>query len=185
MKLEVLYLIAHFYPQTVFSVVSHNELININLSFQNNLLTKIAPKQFMKFLAYDRLGSFTIIKNEIKFVPGIIRPDLYCPIPITPPIFHIAALLHINEICTHKDAILYAMKFREAFYEYDLWQDQQCESELTLKSVLTYRNIVRSVNLRAKRRARTSISNQFIIKQFFAFLSSRGYYDWHLIRKEN
>ena len=180
MNLEILYLIAYFYPQTVITIVAHNELANINLDFKSNLLLKLSVKQLMKFLAYDRLGEFQIIKNEITFVPGIIRPDIYCPLPTIPPIFHIIALLHEYNLCTHNEAMLYAMKYREVFLRFNIWGEDKCESERTFKSVLTYKKVVKNIILRAKRRARTSLTNKLIDHKFYAFLSVKGHYDWHL-----
>ena len=180
MKLEVLYLVVHFVPQTVFTIISQFELINLNLTFQNNILLKLPLSQLMKFLAYNRLGHFELINGQIRFIPGLNRIDLYCPMETAPPIFHIAALMHMHQIHSHFKIIMSFMKYREQFKKYELWTESKGKPDLIIKSVFSYRNVARTVKLRAKRRARTSFTNKIILHQFFNFLSAKGHYDWHL-----
>ena len=169
-------------PQKVFTIVAFHELENLQLEFQNNLLIQLPLKELLKWMAFERLGSLALKNNEIKFIPGITRLDIYCPSPTKIAHFDIIALLHQYKVGIHFDMMTKLFQFKEIFEQYNLWGSSfKCEAIYSLTSTIKFQRIIRNVKVRAKRRARLSISNSNINTSFFTFLSAKGHYNWHII----
>ena len=180
--MEVLYLIAHFVPQKVFTIISVNELENLKLEFNDNLLLQLPCNELLKLIAYNRLGHLSLNNNKIRFVPGIIRRDIYAPIITIPRVFDIAALLSQNFKESHLKIIQMLMHHRETFLKLVVTNVPNKSSvACDLQNAISFKTLVRAMPIRANRRARLSINNTVIKQSFFEFLSSKGHFDWHLI----
>ena len=104
------------------------------------------------------------------------------PIITIPRIFDIAALLHHHNVGNFYHLLEKLMIYREQFLEFV--SDNRSENGPVIKVLqnsVCFKDLIRSMPIRAKRRARLSIDNTVIIKTFFEFFSAKGHFDWHLI----
>ena len=123
----------------------------------------------------------TILLDEIRepaFLPGITRPDIYCPLMESYPLFEIANLLHEANICHMVDFVKLSMEYRTKFV--DLYQSVSTltESTLWLESSMKYKNIESRVKTRLKRKLRFSQTREITDPDFVNFLTKKGHLNW-------
>ena len=175
-------MITHFYPETVFTIVTQPTLTKLVLPFQNNLILRLPTKTICQWLAYNRLGSFMIKNDNITFSPGIERRDIYSPIIESLPIFELAYLFHEHEICSHVEFLQTVMTYREYFITVisQSTQTELCEVHC-LQSLKRFKPISRAFKVRVKRKNRPSKYSTNISAEFFTYLTQKGHYDWTLL----
>ena len=71
--------------------------------------------EILKWIAYERLGSFCLLNGRVQFRPGIHLKNLYYPVTATIAIFHLAMLFHDNNICCFLDFVLKIMIYHEQY----------------------------------------------------------------------
>ena len=117
------------------------------------------------------------------FVPGITRPDIYCPVLESFPIFELAFQLHSNHIVNHFDFVqscmLFRYQFTNMFYEHVKIENNTIDC--IFKSKCTYRDVPSNVKSRVKRKLRFSVSNLIKDIDFLNFLTKKGHAKWCLL----
>ena len=179
--LDIYYMIVHIVPQMVYTVIIEQDFRYLNIKFSDNLLLKLSPKLLTKWLSYNRLGTFSF-DSELNptFQPGIVRPDIYCPILESFPIFELAVLLHEINIINHADFINECMTHRTRFvkiFKEHITISSHAVSGL-FQSERTYRDILCKAKIRVKRKLRFSISKNIQDVDFLNFLTKKGHTKW-------
>ena len=113
--MDIYYMIVHLVPQKVYTVITNQDFKFLNIAFQDNLLLHLPKNLLAKWLSYNRLGTFIYDEMVPTFVPGITRPDIYCPVLESFPIFELAFQLHSHHIVNHFDFVQSCMLFRSQF----------------------------------------------------------------------
>jgi len=175
-------MVAHFYPETVYTIVTQPFLNTLMLPFQHNLILNLPIEIFCQWLAHNRLGTFVMKNDDILFMPGIHRRDIYSPIIETCPIFELAAQMQEHNIYHHFQFLQLLMQYRSNFINFMTQNttSEKCEV-LFFQELKRVKPISRSFKVRVKRKNRPSKNSTNIDAEFFAFLTQKGHYNWFLL----
>ena len=155
---------------------------NIPLPFEFNLILNLPIDIICQWLAFNRLGQFSLTSQRIIFIPGINRKDIYSPIVDSIPVFELAQLFHEHKICTHFYFVHCIMKYRDEFRCIILQGTINTPCDVFhLASQKMTRPVARKFKIRMKRKNRPSVCATDINPEFFAFLTQKGHYDWTLL----
>ena len=182
--LEIYYMIVHLTPQEVYTVITSNDFKYLNIEFKDNLLLRLPQELLAQWLSFNRLGTFIFEKSSIPiFSPGVIRPDIYCPILESFPVFEIANILHELQIVNHFEFIMCCMYHRVKFVA--VFSEQITLDTIAVdgifKSKCSYKNTVKKTKIRTKRKLRFSISKAMLDTDFLNYLSKKGHTKWCLL----
>ena len=182
-KQEILFMIVHFQPQTVYSIISQYDFCRLNILPADNLMLLLPVEILIEWLAFHRLGQFLFDDCNIFYDHGHHRLDLYDPLLTKPAIFQLAVLFHDLDLCPHHEFVTMMMDYHQFFLDF-ITTEKQCTiksvTTISFKNTFRYTRMLRHTNVRNKRRNRSSINPKKIDKNFFSFLSAKGHYDWHL-----
>ena len=167
-------MVAHFYPETVYTVVTLPQLNNLMLPFQHNLILNLPINTICEWLAYNRLGKFILKDDDVFFVPGINRRDIYCPIVENYPVFELANLFHEHGICHHQRFINLSMSYRHQFQHF-ITQNaptENCETFI-FHSIKRSKPIARVFKIRTKRKIGQAKCSWNIDKGLLKYLTQK------------
>ena len=111
-------MVVYFKPTVHFKIFNQVELSSLKISFENNIILKLPVIQLLKWIAFCRYGTFQLVKNQIKFVPGIHNLRLYYPCDATIPIFDLASQFHVHKICDFHFFVTSIMKMNKLFNDF-------------------------------------------------------------------
>lgn len=111
-------MVAYFKPTVHFKIYNQVDLLKLNVSFENNIILKLPLTQILKWIAFCRYGTFQLIKNQIKFVPGVHNLRLYYPCDSTIPLFDLASQFHDHNICDFHVFITNVMNMNKLFVNF-------------------------------------------------------------------
>ena len=142
----------------------------------------------IKWLSFNRIGTFSSFQSDdLRFIPGITRPDIYCPIVESMPVFDLAVLFHELQLCTHVEFMLQAMKYRKIFIA-QYGKDKIESSDNTMyvfNSQRTYLDIPTKVSTRLKRKLRFAFTEGIKDQEFLNFLTQKGHTKWRPLITES
>ena len=172
-------MVAHFYPETIFTIVTLSDLPNLMLPFEHNLIVNLPIQTICQWLAFNRLGSFVFRCDEIAFSPGINRRDIYSPILESIPIFELANLFHEYKIANQHLFLTLVMDYRNAFYNFTAKTHPTiiCEIEC-FQTFPRAKPVNRNFPIRTKRKNRPSKGSTNIDSELFTYVTQKGHYDW-------